>query len=250
MLNQKSLRLMGTMLPIAAGLSLMNAAPATAYTITFDPITTFEVGDGFGPVLGYTNEPFDGKGDTQAVFPGNFSTVFLGTAAANSENAEYDLSQLAIPTGATITSAIFQFTVSQAETVAFTTPAGRSSGLIVRGYAGNGQADAADFQAGNILGTQSIAREFVDETVRLDVTNFIQQLSLQPNAIAGFSIRANGLGAQSVTPYPTPPRLIITTKPINEPPQSTPEASTRAGLVGLGLLGTYFTTRRRRSIGR
>lgn len=51
-------------------------------TFTFDPTIIFEVGDGF------FSEPFDGQGDADAVFPGNFDTVVLGSSGENSENAE------------------------------------------------------------------------------------------------------------------------------------------------------------------
>jgi hypothetical protein len=242
MFNHKILLTLGTMLPIATSLSLVNPSTAQAYSVTLDPVTTFEVGDGF------FNQSFDGKGDE--VFNGNFETVVLGTIAENSENAEYDLRHLVIPAGETITSALFQFTVSDAQTFGSGAPNAPSSGLVVRGYAGNGQADAADFQAGNILGTQRLANGYAVQNLQFDVSNFIKQLIQQPNAIAGFSVRAKDLGAQSLTKYPAPPKLIITTASTHEPPKSTPEASTSAGLAGLGLLGTYVTARRRRVIGR
>lgn len=159
-------------------------AKVKAADFTLNPVTTFEVGDGF------FGGSFDGQGDTDAIFPGNFDTVVLGTFAENSENAEFDLSEFSVPSEETITEATFQLTVLPNETFGSGATGQRPSSLAVRGYVGNGQPDASDFQAGTILDTASVSPEYVEEFINFDVTSFIQDIVSEQNDFAGFGVRA------------------------------------------------------------
>lgn len=192
--------------------TLIPTAKAKAADFSFNPSTTFEVGDGFFPGA------FDGQGDADAIFPGNFDTVVLGTSGENTQNAEFDLSGFSIPREETITEANFQITVLPNQTFGLGATGQRPSSLAVRGYVGNGQPDASDFQAGTILDTASISPEFVEELINFDVTSFIQNLVSEQNDFAGFGVRAQTIGGITLdrgTFSGFGPKLTITTASAN-----------------------------------
>lgn len=152
-------------------ISLLATREAKAATFTFDPTITFEVGDGFFA------EPFDGRGDADAVFPGNFDTVVLGTIGENSENAEFDISRFTVPPAESITNATFQAQIISTQVFGLGSPGGiPPNRLGVRGYVGNGQVDASDFQAGRLLDTVDTSSAFAGQIITFDVTQFIQTL--------------------------------------------------------------------------
>jgi hypothetical protein len=176
-------------------------------SLTLLPVTTFEVIDGI-------NLDPDGQGDADGVFPGNFDTVVLGGIGESGENAEYDLSKVTIPIGYQVKEAVFKVTVTPNQTFGFGAGPKRSSGLVVRGYQGNGVADASDFQAGRILDRKTISPTFVFDTVSFNVTRFVRNSLERKIPIVGFGVRAKDIGAQSLARSgQTPdigPRLIIT----------------------------------------
>lgn len=212
-------------------LSLLASQGAKAANFTFDPVITFEVGDGF-----FNAEPFDGKGDAGAVFPGNFDTVVKGTVGENSENAEFNISSFFIPLQETLTSAIFQANGANNPVSGSGVSATRPTSLAIRGYLGNGQADASDFQAGNILDTINVSPNYVQETYNFDVTEFIKNLVSNENSFAGFGIRAQDFGG--LTLGNIKPKLIIRTAPIAA---TVPESTSILGLLGIGVVGTIST---------
>ncbi|MBD2513800.1 PEP-CTERM sorting domain-containing protein [Nostoc sp. FACHB-973] len=219
-------------------LSFFASKEAKAANFTFNPTTTFEVGDGF------FSEPFDGNGDTDAVFPGNFDTVVRGTVGENSENAEFDISGFSIPPLETITSAIFEATGLSNQVFGLGVSGERPTSLGVRGYVGNGVADASDFQAGTILDTVNVSPSYVQETYNFDVTAFIQNLVSNGNSFAGFGVRAQDFGGLSLdrgTFSGNRPRLIITTAPT----ASVPEPSATLGLLAFGILSGSSVLRRK-----
>jgi hypothetical protein len=212
-------------------LSLFASGEAKAANFTFNPTITFEVGDGF------STEPFDGNGDTDAVFPGNFDTVVRGTIGENSENAEFDISSFSIPPLESITSAIFQATGLPNEVFGLGVSGERPSNLAARGYVGNGLVDASDFQAGTILDSVNVSQNYVQETYNFDVTAFVQNLVSNGNSFAGFGVRAQDFGGLSLdvgTFSGNGPRLIIATAPVTA---SVPEPSTTLGFLAFGILG-------------
>ncbi len=205
---------------------------AKAANFTLVPNNTFEVGDGF------FSEPFDGQGDLDAVFPGNFDTVVLGTIGENSENAEFDLRSLLIPSNEVISQVLFQVSVIPNQVSGLGAPGQRPSGLVVRGYTGNGQPDAADFQAGNILASASVSPDYIEEVLTFDVTNFLKTAVANRTDFAGFSVRAQGLGATGL--FNTPengPKLLVTTAANPIDPEGVPEPSSLLGLLALVALG-------------
>lgn len=217
--------------------TLLPTTRVGAATFSFSPSTTFEVGDGF-------SEPFDGQGDTDSVFPGNFDTVVLGTFGENSENAEFDLSGFSIPREETIARATFQVTVLPNETSGLGAPGQRPSSLVVRGYIGNGQPDAEDFQAGTILDTADVSPELVEELITFDVTSFIQNTVREQNDFAGFGVRAEapgGLLLDRGTFSGNSPTLTITTASVRA---TVPEPSSTIGILACIFLGRVILGKR------
>jgi hypothetical protein len=219
--------------------SILPTFKARAANFTFNPNVTFEVGDGF------FSEPFDGRGDTDAVFPGNFDTVVLGTSGENSENAEFDLSGFSIPTEETITNATYQVTVSPNLTVGLGATGQRPSSLAVRGYVGNGQPDTSDFQAGTILDTANVSPEYIEETLNFNVTSFIQNIVSARSNIPGFGIRAQSIGGITLdrgTFSGKVPKLLITTTSTKT---TVPEPGLTFGILACAFLGRQIKHRRR-----
>ncbi len=211
--------------------SILQASLARAANFSLNPIITFEVGDGF------FGQPFNGQGDNDAVFPGNFDTVVLGTFAENSENAEFDLGKISIPTQETITNATYQVTVLPNLTFGSGATGQRPSSLAVRGYLGNGQPDASNFQAGTILDTASVSPEYIEETLNFDVTSFIQNIVSERSNIPGFGIRAQSIGGITLdrgTFSGKGPKLIISTAPIKT---TVPEPGLTFGILTCAFLG-------------
>lgn len=211
--------------------TLLATVKAKAADFTLNPITTFEVGDGFFSGV------FDGQGDADAIFPGNFDTVVLGTFGENSENAEFDISEFSVPNEETIARATFQVTVQPNQTFGLGATGQRPSSLAVRGYIGNGQPDASDFQAGNILDTASISPEYVQEFINFDVTSFIQDIVSEQNDFAGFGVRAETIGGITLdrgTFSGFGPKLTITTEGANT---TIPEPNLALGILASVFLG-------------
>jgi hypothetical protein len=212
--------------------TLLATVKANAADFSFNPTTTFEVGDGF------FGGSFDGQGDEDAIFSGNFDTVVLGTFAENSENAEFDLSEFSVPNEEKITEATFQVTVLPNETFGSGATGERPSSLAVRGYIGNGQPDASDFQAGNILDTASISPEYVEELIDFDVTSFVQDIVSEENDFAGFGVRAQTIGGILLDRgifSGKGPKLTITT--------ASAKASVPEPNLALGILASVFLAR-------
>ncbi|RUS93319.1 hypothetical protein DSM106972_096750 [Dulcicalothrix desertica PCC 7102] len=218
--------------------SILPTVKARAANFTFNPTVTFEVGDGFSPGT------FDGQGDTDAVFPGNFDTVVLGTFGENSENAEFNLSGLSIPVEETIAKATYQVTVLPNLTGGLGVSNIRPSGLTVRGYVGNEQPDEEDFQAGTILDTAKVSPEYIEETLNFDVTSFIQNIVSDGKNIPGFGIRAQNIGAITLdrgTFSGKGPKLLITTASTKT---TVPEPSSTFGILACAFLGRLILNRK------
>ena len=174
-------------------------------TFSFEPETTFEVIDG-----GFDGE-FDGTGDS--VFPGNFFTVILGSSGEAAEFAEFDIGEFSIPEGKTITSARFDVKITGLEVGGLGAPFGDNPDSIgAFGYAGNGVADASDFEAGVLLDTEDTSNPFVGQQLSFDVTDFVQNLVNNDQSFAGIGLRALEFGGVLVDPTSVSmPTLIIET---------------------------------------
>ena len=214
-------------------LGFLASKEAKAATFTFDPTITFEVGDGF------FTEPFDGKGDADAVFPGNFDTVVLGTFGEAAEFAEFDISGFSIPPEEAIASAKFQVELTSLEVGGLGVNFGENpDNLGVYGYVGNGIAEASDFQAGTLLNTIDISSAFVGQILNFDVTPFVQSLVSNSNSFAGFGVRAQEFGGLALRRFPT---LTIATAV----PTSVPEPASVLGLLTFGALGATKVIKRK-----
>lgn len=219
---------------MGAFLSLLASREARAITTTLQPTITFEVGDGF-----FGTAPFDGQGD--AVFPGNFDTVVHGTFAENSENAEFNLSGFSLPPQQSITSSIFQVQISSLQVGGSGVNVGQNpTSLAVRGYVGNGQPDASDFQAGTILDTVNLSSPFVGQIVQFDVSSFVKNLVSNGNSFAGFGVRAQDFGGLALTRPPKVTLAITTTT------KTVPEPSPALGILAFCSLGAVSMLKRRR----
>jgi len=217
-------------------LSFVASGEARAATFTFDPTITFEVGDGF------FSEPFDGRGDADAVFPGNFDTVVLGTFGENSENAEFNISEFSVPFEEFITSAIFQVQISSLQVGGLGVDFGENpTSLAVRGYVGNGQPDASDFQAGSILDTVNLSSPFVGQLLTFDVTAFVNNLVSKGNSFVGLGVRAQDFGGLALS-SPPQVKLTITTAAV---PASVPEPTSVVGLLAFGAFGASSMLKRK-----
>lgn len=220
--------------------SILQARLARATNFSLNPIITFEVGDGF------SGQPLDGRGDANAVFPGNFDTVVLNNFIENSENAEFDLSKLSIPMEETITKVTFQVTTLPNLIYIYDsegTPR-KPSSLVVRGYIGNGQPDASNFQAGTILDTAKVSPEFVEEILNFNVTSFVQNMLNSRNNILGFGIRAQSVGGIVLDQgrfSGNGPTLIISTA---SKTTTVPEPSLTLGILACAFLGKVILNRR------
>ena len=198
-----------------------------------EPDTSFEVID---------RSPFDGKGNPDLIFPGNFDTVVLGSIGEISQHAEFNINNFPIVPNEIIDEAIFQVTVLPNQVFGLGAPFRRPSALNVLGYIGNGQPDASDFEAGTILDAVEISSDFTDtteQTVRFDVTQFLSDLVMEGNDFAGFAVRAQDPGATLLAaPISSNkgPELLVSTTPETEKPKSVPEPSLVLALLGSLLL--------------
>ncbi len=200
---------------------------AKAATFTFDPTITFEVID--GSFQG--DPPFDGFGDQ--LFPGNFDTVVLGTLGEAAEFAEFDISGFSIPAQEVITSATFQTRISSLQVGGLGVNFGENpDSLGVRGYVGNGIAEASDFQAGTLLDTVDISSASVGQLLSFDVTAFVQNLVSNDDSFVGFGVRAQDFGGLALERFPT---LTIATSAVST---TVPEPTSVLGLLAFGALGT------------
>ncbi len=190
-------------------------------TFSFEPETTFEVIDG-----GFEGE-FDGTGDS--VFPGNFFTVILGSSGEAAEFAEFDISELSIPEGETITNARFEVKIAGLEVGGLGASLGDTPDNIgVFGYAGNGVADTSDFETGILLDTEDTSNPSVGQQLSFDITDFVQNLVNNGESFAGIGLRALEIGGVAVDPISeSMPTLIIETSPkINNSPIATDDVVT------------------------
>ncbi|MBV6622933.1 MAG: cadherin-like domain-containing protein [Rivularia sp. (in: Bacteria)] len=189
-------------------------------TFSFQPETTFEVIDG-----GFDGE-FDGSGDS--VFPGNFFTIILGSSGEAAEFAEFDISNLSLPEGETITNARFDVKITSLEVGGLGASFGDNPDSIgAFGYVGNGVADASDFEAGVLLDTEDTSNPSVGQQLSFDVTDFVQNLVNSGESFAGIGLRALELGGVAVDPSSVSmPTLIIETAPSNNIPVATEDVVT------------------------
>ena len=147
-------------------------------TFSFQPETTFQVIDG-----GFDGE-FDGIGDS--VFPGNFFTIILGSTGEAAEFAEFDIGEFSIPDGVTITNARFDVKITSLEVGGLGASFGDNPDSIgAFGYAGNGVADASDFETGVLLDTEDTLQPSVGQQLSFDVTDFVQNLVNNDESFAG-----------------------------------------------------------------
>jgi hypothetical protein len=163
--------------------------------------------------------------------------VVKGPFGEAAEFAEFNLSGFSIPPQEAITSAIFQITVLPNLTFGLGNSGERPSSLAVRGYVGNGQVDASDFQAGTILDTANVSLEYVQETLNFDVTEFVNNLVSSGISFAGFGVRAEDIGGISLdrgTFSGNGPNLTITTSPVSA---TVPEPTSTLGLLALAAFG-------------
>lgn len=217
-------------------LSFLASGEARAATFTFNPAITFEVGDGF------FSEPFDGRGDADAVFPGNFDTVVLGTLGEAAEFAEFDISGFSVPPSEVITSATFQVQISSLQVGGLGVDFGENpTSLGVRGYVGNGQPDASDFQAGTILDTVNLSSPFVGQRLTFDVTAFVNNLVSNGNTFLGFGVRAQDFGGLALSRPPEVNLTITTTSSVG-----VPEPSSVLGSLAFGAFATGSVFKRKR----
>lgn len=208
--------------------SLIASGEARAANFTLTPTITFEVVDGGG------SGPFDGNGDE--VFPGNFDITAKGTLGETAEIAEFNLNGLLIPQQEAITSVNFQ--VNSTGAPSFGGTIGSTNGraptsLVVRGFSGNGQIDASDFQAGTILDVVNVSQGFGPETFDFNVTSFVESLVSNGSSFAGFSVRASDIGAID---FSRDPKLTITT---------VPEPSHTLAVLALGAFGAVSMLKRK-----
>ena len=192
-------------------------------TFSFEPETTFEVIDG-----GFDGE-FDGTGDS--VFPGNFFTVILGSTGEAAEFAEFNISELSIPEGEVITSARFDVKITGLEVGGLGAPFGDNPDIIgAFGYAGNGVADASDFETGVLLDTEDTSSPSQGQQLSFDVTDFVQNLINNGESFAGIGLRALEFGGILVDPISeSMPSLIIETAPkTNNSPMANDDVVTAA----------------------
>ena len=176
-----------------------------ANTFSFEPETTFEVIDG-----GFDGE-FDGNGDS--VFPGNFFTIILGETGEIAEFAEFDISDLSDLEEQNITSARFDVKITGLQVSGVGAPFGDNPDSIgAFGYAGNGVADASDFEEGILLDTEDTSEPSVGQLLSFDVTDFVQDLVNNDEYKAGIGLRALEFGGLAVDPVSqSMPTLIIET---------------------------------------
>lgn len=185
-------------------------------TYSFEPETTFEVIDGG------INGKFDGIGDS--VFPGNFFTVILGSSGEAAEFAEFDISNFVVPEGKTITNAKFNVRITGLEVGGLGANFGDNPDSIgVFGYAGNGVADASDFEKGILLDRENTSKPYVGQQLSFDVTDFVQNLVNSDESFAGIGLRALELGGIAVDPTSVsmPTLIIETASTTNNPPLAT-----------------------------
>ena len=96
--------------------------------------------------------------------------MILGSSGEAAEFAEFDIGEFSIPEGKTITSARFDVKITGLEVGGLGAPFGDNPDSIgAFGYAGNGVADASDFEAGVLLDTEDTSNPFVGQQLSFDV---------------------------------------------------------------------------------
>lgn len=187
-----------------------NICSNTSKLTIADPEVDFQVID-FGP---------DGIGDE--VFP-TFNTVVLGlpgegVVGLTGESAgivEFDLSNLSIPAGEAVERVLFEvqittFNVSGLGVLDSDNP----DQLGVYGYAGNGIAEASDFELGQLLTVSDISSASAGDILTFDVTEFFKTVNNQDDAFVGLAVRAQEVGGLALLESVSFPRLNIITEPL------------------------------------
>jgi len=229
-------KLAGASVCTTLGFALGASPEAKAASFTFPPATTFQVlDDGRSD-----SSNFDGLGDV--VFPASdFSIIAVtrGTLGEMRSFIEFNIGSFSLAPNAVISSAVLQtkiFTFSLTG-LGIENPTNPGS-LGLFGYIGNGTAEASDFETGVFLDSVDVSSSSANDFLNFDVTRFANQRVKNGNAFAGFGIRPlnfGGLFLQNLSPFGTPPKLIVETADVAEP---VPEPATIFGsAIGLCLGG-------------
>jgi hypothetical protein len=213
----------------ALGFALVANEEAKAATITLPSTINFGVLD-----FDDNGNSFDGLGDE--VLPANVPITLKGTQGEARQLAEFNIGSFSqIPT---IISAIFRADISSFNVAGLGVNVTNPGSLGIYGYAGNGTAEASDFEAGVLLGSVDVSSSSPGDIININVTDFLNQRVSNNDAFAGFAIRALNLGGLSLKGPDFPgsePSLIVETGEVAEP---VPEPTTIFGsAIGLCLGG-------------
>lgn len=219
---------------------------AAAFAIA-DPEVDFEVIDGGSSGV------FDGLGNE--VFP-TFNNVIRGSQGEAAALVEFDISSFLVPPSDVETAKFRVRLASRQVNGLGVNKSENPNTLGIYGYAGNGIAEASDFQGATLLGTFDISSAAVGDFLKFDVTPFVKNLLSNGNSIVGLGIRAQNFGGVSLqesstfsvpsleitTPGLIAPSRIVPTTALTIPEPLTavariPEPSSALGMFALGVLG-------------
>jgi hypothetical protein len=200
----------------------------TIFTIENPPVD-FEVVDA---------DPFDGYGDNGPY--STFNDVLLGTLGECRSMAEFDISQLDIPSAELIKMATFEVIITEIDIYGLGVNGETPESLAVDGYVGNGLEELSDFEAGddNVLDSIDTPNPQIGQVINFNVTSFVVDLVNAQEQYVGLTVRAETFGGLWVTEGDVYPKLTIEIE--NQPPNnpSTPSGST---FLNIDELGTYST---------
>jgi hypothetical protein len=247
-------------LPLIAAISICfsllvsEKVKAAAFAIA-DPEVDFEVIDGGSSGV------FDGLGDE--VFP-TFNNVIRGSQGEAAALVEFDISSFLVPPS-DVETAEFRLQLARRQVNGLGVNPGENPNILsIYGYAGNGIAEASDFQAGTLLGTLDISSAAVGDFLSFDVAPLVKNLLSDENAIVGLGVRAQDFGGVSLQESSTfsVPSLQITTPgliapspiiPTTPEPLTTiariPEPSSALGILALATLGAGSMLKRQHKSG-